>query len=146
MTAENRTKPASGDLYGRYVGRWSRLTACDFLACLDLSARPSPRAVNIGAHFPFRPPEALVPLLEDAGRGPGTARAVDVPTTFADSDGYWSPMLRSQAPGPDSRVRVSEAQRSALRERLRARLPFAPDGRIALIARAFAVRGAVPAT
>jgi hypothetical protein len=36
---------------------------------------------------------------------------------------------------------LGEAERTALREQLRATLPLQPDGSIPLIARAFAVRG-----
>jgi hypothetical protein len=38
---------------------------------------------------------------------------------------------------------LSDEQRDALRERVRARLPIAADGSIDLIARAWAVRGLV---
>jgi hypothetical protein len=40
---------------------------------------------------------------------------------------------------------LPEDRRAALRERLRAALPAEADGRIALIARAWAARGTVPA-
>jgi hypothetical protein len=39
---------------------------------------------------------------------------------------------------------LSEARRTALRERIRANLPLSDDGSIHLIARAWAVRGTVP--
>ena len=39
---------------------------------------------------------------------------------------------------------LSEERRSALRERLRDGLPFALDGSLALVARAWAVRGMRP--
>ncbi len=39
---------------------------------------------------------------------------------------------------------LPEEHRTALCDRLRSTLPIAPDGRIALSARAFAVRGEVP--
>ena len=54
---------------------------------------------------------------------------------------YWSPFLGGQAPAPTYVASLDEARRTALRERIRAALPIAPDGSIHLIARAWAVRG-----
>jgi len=111
----------------------------DAAAALD----PRARALDEGVRFPLCRPGALAALLEDAGLAAVATRAIDVPTIFADFDDYWSPFLGGQGPAPGYCMSLSEGQRSALRERLRASLPFEPDGRIALIARAFAVRGAV---
>jgi hypothetical protein len=55
---------------------------------------------------------------------------------------YWTPFLGGQFPAPDYAMSLDEEARVALRERIRARLPIAPDGSIPLIARAWAVRGA----
>jgi SAM-dependent methyltransferase len=67
--------------------------------------------------------------------------AVEVPTVFADFDDYWRPFLGGQGPAPAYVASLPEDRRTALRERLRAELPAAPDGTIALVARAWAVRG-----
>ena len=64
-----------------------------------------------------------------------------VPRTRRDFDDYWPPFLSGQAPPPRYAMSLSEERRAALRERLRAALPTAPDGAIRLIARAWAVRG-----
>jgi hypothetical protein len=68
-------------------------------------------------------------------------RAIDVPTRFRDFDDYWTPFLGGQGPAPGYAMSLSEERRSALRDRIRARLPIAEDGSIDLIARAWAVRG-----
>ena len=60
---------------------------------------------------------------------------------FPDFDDYWTPFLGGQFPAPAYAMSLDEADRAALREHLRARLPNAPDGSIALIARAWVVRG-----
>jgi SAM-dependent methyltransferase len=112
----------------------------DAAAALD----PGAQALDEGVRFPLCRPGALAALFEDAGLEAVATRALDVPTIFADFDDYWSPFLGGQGPAPGYCMSLSEAQRSALRDRLRARLPFDPDGRIALSARAWAVRGAVP--
>ena len=83
------------------------------------------------------------------GRGPTEpdheqaveVRAIDSATDFHDFDDYWSPFLGGQGPAPSYTMSLSEEQRVALRERLRQSLPFALDGSIPLVARAWAVRG-----
>jgi SAM-dependent methyltransferase len=113
----------------------------DAAVALDPGAAP----LDEGVRFPLCRPEALAALFGDAGLEEVATRAIDVPTTFADFDDYWSPFLGGQGPAPGYCMSLSEVQRLALREHLRASLPSDPDGRIALIARAWAVRGVVPA-
>jgi hypothetical protein len=69
--------------------------------------------------------------------------AIDVPTIFKDFDDYWSPFLGGQGPAPGYVKSLSNEQRTALEERLRIMLPVQSDRTIALIARAWAVRGEV---
>ncbi len=66
---------------------------------------------------------------------------VVVPTVFVDFDDYWTPFLSAQAPAPSYVASLGDAERTALREALRTRLPTADDGSISLTARAWAVRG-----
>ena len=73
-------------------------------------------------------------------------RAIDVPTSFRDFDDFWSPFLGGQGPAPGYCRSLTAERRERLREHLRATLPTQPDGRIALVARAWAVRGIVPQT
>ena len=68
-------------------------------------------------------------------------RPIEVSTVFRDFDDYWSPFLGGQGPAPGYAMSLSEERRVALRERIRAGLPFAADGSIPLVARAWAVRG-----
>ena len=60
---------------------------------------------------------------------------------FGDFDDYWSPFLGGQGPAAGYVASLTAADRDALRELLRARLPSSPDGSIALTARAWAVKG-----
>ena len=69
---------------------------------------------------------------------------IDIATEFQDFDDYWSPFLGGQGPAPSYVMALSDERRAALRERIRAGLPFAPDGSIPLVARAWAVRGVPP--
>jgi SAM-dependent methyltransferase len=106
---------------------------------------PSARELDEGSRFPLCQPDALAKLLHDAGLEAGTTAPIAVPTVFRDFDGYWTPFLGGQGPAPGYCMRLPDERRVALRERLRATLPVAADGHIALTARAWAARGTVPA-
>jgi hypothetical protein len=105
---------------------------------------PNAKELDEGIRFPICRPEPLAALFREAGLAAVATRPIDVPTDFTDFDDYWSPFLGGQGPAPGYCMGLPEERRTALRERLRATLPAAADGRIALIARAWAVRGTVP--
>ncbi|HEY7346851.1 MAG TPA: methyltransferase domain-containing protein [Ktedonobacterales bacterium] len=109
----------------------------DAAAMLD----PSALELDEGRRFPICQPEPLAALFRLAGLRQVETRAIDVPTVFRNFDDYWSPFLGGQGPAPGYLLSLSEPRRAALRERIRAGLPVAPDGSIPLIARAWAVRG-----
>jgi SAM-dependent methyltransferase len=94
-----------------------------------------------GRRFPLCRPAPLAELFTNARMREVETRAIDVPTRFRDFDDYWTPFLGGQGPAPGYAMSLSEERRSALRDRIRARLPIAEDGSIDLIARAWAVRG-----
>jgi SAM-dependent methyltransferase len=102
---------------------------------------PSARSLDEGVSFPICKPEPLRELFSSAGLRGVRVRAIDVPTRFRDFDDYWKPFLGGQAPAPSYAMSLSEEQRTALREHIRAHLPISPDGSIDLIARAWAVGG-----
>jgi len=112
---------------------WDAATALD----------PAARELDQGRRYSMCRPEPLAALFRGAGLGAVETRAIDVPTVFRDFDDYWSPFLGGQGPAPGYAMSLAEDRRAALRERLRAGLPSAPDGSISLIARAWAVRGVV---
>ena len=62
---------------------------------------------------------------------------------FLDFDDFWSPFLGGQGPAPAYAMSLEEPGRERLRATLQERLPTGPDGSIALVARAWAVRGMV---
>jgi SAM-dependent methyltransferase len=103
---------------------------------------PAARALDEGARFAaICRPEGLAERFRAAGLRRVETRAIDVPTVFRDFADYWTPFLGGQGPAPGYAMSLSEEQRDALRERIRANLPFAADGTIPLTARAWAVRG-----
>jgi SAM-dependent methyltransferase len=107
------------------------------------AAALDPKAVTLdeGRRFPICKAEPLIALFETSGFAQPECHVLDVPTVFESFDDYWSPFLGGQGPAPTYTCALSQAQREALRERLRAILPTERDGSIRLTARAFAVRG-----
>jgi SAM-dependent methyltransferase len=108
-----------------------------------VAQNPAARERDEGVRFPLCQPGPLAALFQGAGLGGVEVRAIDVPTVISDFDDYWSPFLGGQGPAPGYAMALSQEQRAALRERIRAALPSQPDGSIHLIARAWAVRGVV---
>ncbi|UCH65438.1 MAG: methyltransferase domain-containing protein [Ignavibacterium sp.] len=104
---------------------------------------PLAKELDEGDRFPLCQRSALEALFQEAGLKNVETWAIDVPTIFRDFDDYWSPFLGGQGPAPGYAMSLSNEQRKALEEQLKAVLPVLADGAIALIARAWAVRGVV---
>jgi SAM-dependent methyltransferase len=101
---------------------------------------PSALDLDEGRRFPICRPERLRELFE-VELNAVDATAINVPTDFRDFDDFWTPFLGGQGPASSYVAALDEDRRSALRARLRATLPTAPDGSIHLTARAWALRG-----
>jgi SAM-dependent methyltransferase len=97
-----------------------------------------------GERFPLCEPQALAAALGEAGLHPVQGTALEITMHFADFDDYWQPFLGGQGPAPAHAMRLDEATRERVRERLRETLPRQPDGSIDLPARAWAARASVP--
>lgn len=106
-------------------------------AALDPAAYP----LDEGRRFPIGQPEPLRQLFQEAGLKAVEVRSLDISTDFRDFDDYWNPFLGGLAPAPGYVMSLSEERRTVLCERIKASLPFALDGSIPLVARAWAVRG-----
>jgi SAM-dependent methyltransferase len=104
---------------------------------------PKARDLDEGMRFPVCRPDPLRALFTAAGLRDVETVAIDVPTVFNDFDDYWLPFLGGQGPAPGYCMSLAGGDRLALCERLRASLPAGPDGKIRLIARAWAVQGVV---
>jgi SAM-dependent methyltransferase len=102
---------------------------------------PAAAAKHEGTRFPLCRRDTLREAFTRAGLGAVAVDAIDVPTPFADFEAYWRPFLGGQGPAPGYAMSLDEATRTRLRNHLRERLPVAADGSIALVARAWAVRG-----
>ena len=106
-------------------------------AALDVTARD----LDEGKRFPICHPNSLAVLFHDAGLTDIEIRPVDISTDFRDFDDYWNPFLSGQGPAPGYVTSLSDERRTQLRHRLHDSLPFALDGSIPLVARAWAVKG-----
>lgn len=106
-----------------------------------LALNPAIRELVEGLRFPLCHPDALRGLFEGCGLKHIMVQAIDIDTTFHNFDDYWTPFLGAQGPAPRYVMSLSEEDRATLREHLRANLPFAANGSIPLLARAWAVQG-----
>ena len=113
---------------------WDAVVAID----PDASARDE-------RHSPLCRCGELASLWRDLGLNDVDEQPLTVTLDFASFDDYWQPFLGGQAPSGTYASSLPDSWTRKLREQLRARLlGNAPDRPIALRARAWAVRGAVP--
>ena len=143
--AQMRRVVAPGGAVGAYVWDYAgKMELMRYFWDAAVELNPEARALDEGVRFPLCHPEPLAVLFRQAGLQRVEVRAIDAPTPFRDFDDYWRPFLGGQAPAPGYCMSLDETRRAALRERIRAKLPFRADGSIQLIARAWAVKGRVP--
>jgi SAM-dependent methyltransferase len=89
--------------------------------------------------------EALISLWAAAGLRNIEVKNIVFPCGFDSFDDFWQPLTEGQGPAGAYLRRISEDQRTALRERLRQNLfGKRTDGAFTLTAKAWAVRGTVP--
>ncbi|MGH8667285.1 MAG: class I SAM-dependent methyltransferase [Burkholderiales bacterium] len=98
-------------------------------------------ALDEGVRFPLCHPDALRDLFARAGLNAIDVTAIDIATPFESFDDYWQPFLGGQGPAPAYAMSLDEAARARLRDRIQSRLPMSADGSIALMARAWCIRG-----
>ena len=107
-------------------------------------------AVDPGAKRPgdrrYGSASALTELWTATGFAHVETRALVIPMEFSSFDDFWSLLSNSQGPPKPYISSLSEDRRQVLKERLRTDiLDNGPDGSIKLRAKAWAVRGVVPA-
>jgi SAM-dependent methyltransferase len=141
-----RRRLCQGGVVGAYV--WDYAGGVDFLRhfweeaiALDSEAAD----LDESRRFTLCNTETLRSLFEAVGLVDVELKGLEVSTVFADFEDYWQPFLGRTGPAPSYLASVDGARRERLKERLERRLQPAPDGRIPLQARAWAVRGRDPA-
>lgn len=140
--AEMTRVTRSGGVVAVYV--WDYAEGMQFIrhffdAAIGLDSKAAEH--DEGPRFPICRPDALRRLFETTGLRDVEVRPVEIPTVFRDFDDYWSPFLGGVGAAPIYAMSLSEEHRAALRELIRARLPYNSDGSISLSARAWAARG-----
>lgn len=136
------TKP--GGLVAAYV--WDYAGGMQMMRHFwDAAVAISPHDARLdqAERFPLCHPAPLQTLLENAGLRGVTVVAIDIPTVFESFDEYWAPFLGRVGAAPTYLSSVSDQVRERIRLELKARLAPAHDGRIALSARAWAVKGII---
>lgn len=142
--AEMSRVAVDGGVIGAYVWDYAgKMELMRFFWDAAVAIDPAAAKLDEGSRFPLCRPEALAALFASAGLGDIETIAIDVPTLFANFDDYWQPFLGGQGPAPAYAMSLPEQGRARLRERLRGRVPARADGSVALVARAWAVRGSV---
>lgn len=108
-----------------------------------IAADPDARRLDEGTRFPICRREALRELFGAAGLVEISIELLEIPTVFESFADYWSPLLGGTGPAPTYVASLDPQRRTALARRLDDTLPRDRDGRIALVAGAWAVRGTV---
>jgi SAM-dependent methyltransferase len=142
--AEMRRAARPGGAVAAYVwdyegGMPMLTTVWDAVVVLD----PAAAARHQAGRFPGNQPDPLRALFAGAGLRAVELRELVVPVDFAGFDDYWAPFPAGTGPAPAYIATLADADRSALRDAVRDRLPIEDDGSIHIAARAWAVRGTV---
>jgi SAM-dependent methyltransferase len=99
------------------------------------------REHDSGVRFPICQEGQLESLVWEVGLKRVEATAIEINTVFKNFDDYWQPFL-GKVGSPSSYVMgMNPEDRQRIEDKLRKSLPFAEDGSISLIARAWAVKG-----
>jgi len=111
----------------------------------DVAMELNPGASDLheGRRFPDANAERLMDAFKRVGFSKTETAPLEIATKFTDFDDYWKPFLGGQGPAPTYVSKLSDAERSHLREALAQALPVEKDGSISLTARAWAAKGIV---
>jgi len=129
-------------LVAAYV--WDYASGVQFLRGFwDAAVELDPGAAELdeGRRFAAFGPEALGAHFGAAGLTEVAIEPLALPTVFGSFEDYWEPFLGRTGPAPSYVASLSAERRDRLRDALRERLTPDAHGRIALEARAWAVRG-----
>jgi SAM-dependent methyltransferase len=121
-----------------YAGRMELLRRFwDAVAAVD----PDAAELDEGRRFPICRPDALESLFRGAGLAEVVSDSIEIPTRFATFAELWEPFLGGTGPAPAYVTTLDAPHRDALATRFDRSLPRESDGTIALVARAWVVRG-----
>lgn len=101
----------------------------------------SARELDEGRRFPLCRRDALTTLFRTGGLRAVQCDPIEIPTVFAGFADYWQPLLGGTGPAPSYVASLDPERRALLERTLEGMLRPEADGTIALVARAWAVRG-----
>ena len=99
------------------------------------------RELDEGSRFPLCRRDALMTLFRNSGLRDVHCDPIDIPTIFTSFEDYWRPLLGGTGPAPSYVASLDSHHQSRLASTIESKLQRRTDGTIALIARAWAVRG-----
>jgi len=99
------------------------------------------RKLDEGERFPLCRPAALTDLFHAGELWDVRCEPIEIPMEFASFDEYWRPLLGGTGPAPSYVASLGVDRCRTLARMLDRALPRGPGGTIALLARAWAVRG-----
>jgi SAM-dependent methyltransferase len=121
-----------------YAGRMEFLRCFwDSVVAVDASATE----LDEGRRFPICQPDALESLFRESGLADVVCGSIEIPICFSTFPDFWKPLLGGTGPAPSYVASLDLPRREALAARLERSLPRDSDGAIALVARAWVVRG-----
>lgn len=101
------------------------------------------REFDEGNRFSLCREGQLESLVREAGLQQVEATSIEVETTFQNFEDYWQPFLGNVGPAPSYAMSLEQSGRKRLEDKLRKSLPIDDKGAIAIMARAWAVKGTV---
>lgn len=104
---------------------------------------PAARALDEGRRFSLCHPDRLTTMFRSGSLVDVRCDAIEIPTIFSGFQDYWQSFLGGTGPAPSYVASLDPDRRAMLSRKLEETLPRRADGTIALIARAWAVRGTV---
>jgi SAM-dependent methyltransferase len=109
----------------------------------DSAVAVDPGAVELdeGRRFSICQPDALETLFRRGGLRDIVCESIEIPTRFSTFADFWTPFMGGTGPAPSYVATLESSRREALAAHLSRSLPRETDGAIALVARAWAVRG-----
>lgn len=121
-----------------YAGRMEFLQLFwEVAAAVDASAALH----DEGGRFPICRPGKLTQLFRGAGLGDVLCEPLDVQLSYAGFADYWDSFLGGTGPAPAYVASLDDETRANLARELERAVPLQADGKIVLVARAWAVRG-----
>jgi SAM-dependent methyltransferase len=146
--AEMARAARPGGAVGAYVWDYrGEMQRMQYFWAAVAATDPDAASLDPRPHFHTCQPEPMMDLLHAAGLANVAAHAIDLPMAFRDFDDFWLPHTMAGASAGQRYVSgLDDNRKSALREQLQATLPFAADGSLHVIDRAWAVRGTKPTT